>query len=235
MSTRNVPRGVVATVVVCVLVIAAAMTSAVLLRSRTPVATPLPTPSITPTTTGVGVSGCLREPCQVLATATVGGTIMELVADSGATSGRLRIGGPSASQVIETTITERGVKLTPGSLRCYPASVSACLIMGSNEEGATGQVVVGRSDKWSALERAYFSEANYLLLNNVTSDSAPEVIAVQRDCGRTTGDCAKRPVYAQVFGLGGQEIGCSRTYPRLEALPGYPLVQLTAAQLRECP
>ncbi|MGQ0838405.1 hypothetical protein [Actinokineospora sp.] len=236
MAGRRTPGPVVLTAALSVLVIVGALTGAAVLRSRADSAaggtsTSVPAPT---TTTGVGVSGCLREPCQVLATATVGGTIVELVADSGATSGRLRIGGPSASQVIETTITDRGITLTSNSLQCYPASVSACLIRGQNEDGATGQVVVGRSDKWSPLERAYFSQAGYLLLNNVISDSAPEVIAVQHDCAPAA-DCAKRPVYAQVFGLGGQEIGCSRLFARLDQLPGYPLVQLTAAQLRDCP
>ncbi len=226
----------VLTAVACALVVAASLAGATLLGDRR--TTPTPAARTTEATTtrpgGVGVSGCRREPCQVLATATVGGTIVELVADSGAVSGRLRIGGPTTGQVIETTITDTGARLTSGSLQCVPASVSACLVRGETEKGSTGQVVVGRSDKWSALARAFYSQVGYLGLVNVVSDSAAEVVAVQYDC-RTGVECAKRPIYAQVFTLAGQEVGCTRTYARVEQLPGYPQVQVAAAALRDCP
>ncbi|HVK25090.1 MAG TPA: hypothetical protein VM677_27330 [Actinokineospora sp.] len=235
MSVRA-PRSVVLTAVLCGVVTAASLTGAAIINARSnTVSAPPTTSTTTPTTTpNVGVSGCLREPCQVLSTTTVGGTFVELIADAGATSGRLRIGGPSSSQVIETTITELGVTLSPTSLQCVPGSASACLIRGSAPTGTAGQVVVGRSDKWSAQERAYLSAAGVLMLGNVVSDSSPEVIAVQYDC-RGNQVCANRPVYAQVFDLGGQEIGCTKTYPRVEQIPGYPQITFPAALLRDCP
>lgn len=234
---RRMPRSVVVTALLCGLVTAASLAGAAVLKARSDRVAAPPSTSVStpPTTPSVGLSGCLREPCQVLASTTVAGTFVELLADAGATSGRLRIGGPSASQVIETTVTELGVTLTPSSLQCVPGSASACLIRGEGPDGTTGQVVVGRSDKWSAQERAYLSSAGLLVLNNVVSDSSPEVIAAQYDCPPGQDSCTKRPVYAQVFGLSGQEIGCTRTYTRLEQLPGYPQVTVTAANLRDCP
>ncbi|WP_436492183.1 hypothetical protein [Actinokineospora sp. HUAS TT18] len=233
--SQRVPRSVLWTALLSGAVTIASLTGAAVLNARsTPVSPPTTSVSTPTTTPSIGVSGCLREPCQVLSTTTVGGTFVELIADAGARSGRLRIGGPSSSQVIETTVTELGVTLSATSLQCVPGSASACLIRGTGPSGTTGQVVVGRSDKWSAQERAYLSSAGVLVLGNVVSDSSPEVIAVQVDC-RANQNCAGRPVYAQVFDLGGQEIGCTKTYSKVEQLPGYPLITFPAAQLRDCP
>ncbi|SDD20313.1 hypothetical protein [Actinokineospora iranica] len=232
MPGRRAPTAVVLTALLSALVAGAAMTGSALLRDRPSARTPA-TETPPNSAASIGVSGCHRAPCQVLATATVGGTVIDLVADAGAASGRLRIGGPSASLVIETTITELGATLTHDSLQCHPASISACLIRGDTDEGATGQVVVGRSGKWSPLARAFYSRAGHLALVDIVNDQAPEVLAVQPDCPADT-DCAKRPVYAQVFELSGEEVGCSRTYSRIDQLPGYPEVDFTAAQLRPC-
>lgn len=230
------PRALWVTVVLCGLVTAASLTGAAVLKARSarvdsPQATTEPA---RPSSSGLGPSGCLREPCQVLATTTIGGTFVDLVADSGGRSGRLRIGGPNASQVIEATITDGGVTLGSNSLQCVSGLVSACLIRGTGPNGTTGQVVVGRSEKWSPQERAYLSSAGLLLLNHMVSDSSPEVVAAQYDC-KGNQDCARRPVYAQIFDLGGQEIGCTRTYARVEQLPGYPVVHVPLAQVKECP
>ncbi|CRK59802.1 hypothetical protein [Alloactinosynnema sp. L-07] len=235
MSARA-PRSVVWTAVISGLVTAASLIGAAVLNARSNPMSALPTTTQSaPTSTpAVGVTGCLREPCQVLSTTTVGGTFVELIADAGATSGRLRIGGPSSSQVIETTVTELGVTLSPTSLQCVPGSASACLIRGAGPGGTTGQVVVGRSDKWRAQDRPFLSAAGVLMLGNLVSDSSPEVIAVQHDC-RANQVCANRPVYAQVFDLGGQEIGCTKTYSKVEQIPGYPQITFPAALLRDCP
>ncbi|MGX7827702.1 hypothetical protein ACTG9Q_21700 [Actinokineospora sp. 24-640] len=209
------------------LVFAGALGGAALTRSAVPT-TPTSPPAPT-TTTGVGADGCLREPCQVIGTETLGDTLVELVADAGATSGRLRIGGQGGvSQVVE--ITDIGTLLPSGALQCYPASISACLVRASGEQGLTGRVVVGRSDKWSPLELAYLSTAGYLRLENVGLDSGPEVIAAQYDCPSGEG-C---PVYAQVFTLGGEELGCTRDYAGVESLPAYPAVSVGPAALGPC-
>jgi hypothetical protein len=180
------------------------------------------------------VGGCLKEPCTVLATTTVGGTGVELVADAGFTSGRLRIGGVTSSDVIEATITGMGVKLAADSLQCIPGGPAACMIKGKHENGLAGQVVVGRSGNWSPVEKPFLSDAGYLALGNVGSDSAPEVLAAQHDCGGAGNDCASRPVFLQVFKYTGTVVGCTKNYPRLNRLPGYPAVHVAEPELSPC-
>jgi hypothetical protein len=188
-----------------------------------------------PPTSSVGVDGCLVRPCTVLATTPVAGTTIELIADRGARSGRLRIGGPGSSDVIEVTITDLGAKLTPDSLQCVAGSLSACVVRGAYDGGTAGQVVAGRSGKWSSLAKPFVSDAGYLALAQVTADVGPEVVAVQRDCDRASvPDCTGRPVFAQVFTMASREAGCTGNYQSLEALPGYPNITLRSAELSPC-
>ena len=227
------PRSVIVTVVLAVLVAGGALGGAGVIRWRATHSTGTPATSQKAPPTGVvGVFGCLVEPCTVLATTTVGGTEVNLVADAGERSGRLRVGGPTSGSVIETTITDMGVTLTPDSLQCVAGGPSACLIRGGHDGGIVGQIVVGRSDKWSALETPYVSDAGYLALANINGDSAPEILAAQKSgCGRSDGAC---PVYMQVFGIAGKMIGCTREYPRLDKLPGFGNLKLTEAALTPC-
>jgi len=224
---------VVATVL-SVFVAAGALVGAVLVREHrdTPAEQPA-APVSPPVATGV----CSAEPCRVLAVAKIAGTTVELIADHGARSGRLRIGGPSSSSVIETTVTDLGVTLTKSSLQCVVRAMSACLVSGSYENGTAGQVVVGRSGKWSSLSRPFVSGAGYLALAEVaSSQSGPEVIAAQYECaGAAAPECADTPVFAQVFAIvSGTEVGCTRTYDDVESLPGYPQVTVTADDLSRC-
>ena len=225
---RRTPRTVVATAVLGALVFAGALGGAALTRTQAQVAgTPSAPPPPPPTSTGPADDGCLREPCRVVGAATLGDTRIELVADSGGTTGRLRIGSPGASRVIE--VAGIGALVRSGPLQCYPASISACLVRAEGEQGLTGIVVVGRSDKWSKLERPYLSTAGYLGLNNVVADSGPEVIAAQ--CSDEACDYG---VYGQVFTLAGTTVGCTRQYASTAELPGYPSVTLSSARLGEC-
>ncbi|MBM7770096.1 hypothetical protein JOD54_000300 [Actinokineospora baliensis] len=233
MAGRRAPTAVVLAMVICGLVLTASLTGAAVMRVRAAPANTAPGPTTEPTTSASAVE-CRRVPCRTLGTASLGSTLVTLKGDSGLVSGRLFIQGPSGQQVVEMAVGDLGVYLDDQSLQCAPGAVSACLVSGSGDKGTAGQVVAGRSDKWSALGRAFFSEANYLSLANVDGDTSPEVIAVQQDCA-SGADCARRPVYAQVFGLGGQELGCTRLYSRIDQLPGYPTVALTAAMLRDCP
>jgi hypothetical protein len=188
-----------------------------------------------PPTSSVGPDGCRTPPCTVLGTASVGGTTVQLVADKGARSGRLRIGGPDSGDVIDATVTDLGVTLAPGSLQCVAGTLSACLIRGGYHDGTAGQVVVGRSGKWSSLTKPFVSDAGLLVLAQVTADVGPEVIAVQRDCDRATvPDCSTSPVFAQVFTMNGAEAGCTGNYQALESLPGYPDVRLRSGDLSGC-
>jgi hypothetical protein len=211
------------------------VTAAVLRADRaTSGATPTTTlPS--PTTSGVGVDGCLVEPCSVLASVPVGDTTVELVADSGNTSGRLRIGGAGSSEVIEVTITDRGATLGRDSLQCQSGLPTGCVVRGKVDGGVTGQVIIGRSGKWSSLAQPFMSNAGYLGLANLIPDADPEVLAAQHACNPTvTQDCSTTPVFVEVYNLNSERQGCTRQYSRLESMPGYPVVDFSEATLRPC-
>jgi hypothetical protein len=231
MARTGTPWAVVTATVLSALVAAGALVAAVVLRESTSATEAVTTP---PSTPAVGIDGCLHEPCTVLATMPVGGTIVDLVADSGATSGRLRIGGDGSSEVIEATITDMGATLTKDSLQCVASTLSACLVRGPFPQGIVGQVVVGRSAKWSQIAQPFQSDAGYLALADVTSDAGAEVLVAQHRCEPGTADCSATPVYMRVFNLRNQEMGCTRNYARLDQLPEWPVVTLTSADLKPC-
>lgn len=209
------PRSVIVTVVLAVLVAAGALGGAAAIRWREAHSTTTPATSTKPPPGGpAGPSRCQAEPCQVLATATVGGTSVELLADAGMRSGRLGIGGVTSGSVIETTIGDQGVVLTSDSLQCIAGGPAACLVRGEHDGGIAGQVVVGRSDKWSLTENTYISDAGYLVLANINGDSAPEILAAQHSGSGSV-------VFMQVFTLAGTVLGCTKDFPRLDKLPGY--------------
>jgi hypothetical protein len=231
----RVPPSLIVTVVLSLLVAAGALVGAGALRLHAARTAQGPSTSGKPGANPLGSSGCLVDPCRVLGTATVGGTSMDLVADAGARSGRLRIGGPNSSQVIPATVTETGVILTEDSLRCMAGGPSACLIMGRlPDERVVGQTVVGRADNWAS-GQTYVSNAGYLALANVDGDASPEILAAQHDCASSDpAACAGRPVRIQAFDLSGSVVGCTRTYTGLERLPGFPVVKVTTADLGSC-
>jgi hypothetical protein len=231
VASRRRPWAVIVAVVVSALIATGALVTATQLRHR---ATPPTTRTSVPPASGVGVDGCAVEPCQVLATARVAGTRIELVADKGSRSGRLRIGGPTSSDVIELTITDMGVTLTREALQCVAGTLSACVVRGGYQGGTAGQVVVGRSGKWSSLTKPFVADAGYLALSDVTVDGGPEVVAAQHDCTGAAAACAQTPVFAQVFALDGTEAGCTGTYPSVTALPSYPEVELGSGELAPC-
>jgi hypothetical protein len=226
---RRTPWGVVVAVVVAALVAGGALIAANQVRDKPAQASR----TSAPPSPSVGPDGCVTRPCTVLGTASVGGTTVQLVADKGARSGRLRIGGPDSGDVIDATVTDMGVKLAPGSLQCVAGTLSACLIRGGYQDGTAGQVIVGRSGKWSSLAKPFVSDAGLLVLAQVTADVGPEVIAVQHDCA-TGSDCSTRPVFAQVFTMNGAEAGCTGDYQAVESLPGYPDVRLESGDLSKC-
>ena len=231
MSGRT-PRALIVAIVLATLVAVGALGGAAVLRLRALRPAADAVTSAKPSAAGtVGPSGCLQVPCQVIS-ASVGGTQVELVIDAGGTSGRLRVGGPTSGSVIEATITDMGVTLTADSLQCLAGGPAACLIRGRHDSGIAGQIVVGRSDSWSVLEQRYSSDAGYLALTHVDGDSSPEILAAQHDCAGS--DCTGRPVLVKVFALTGTVLGCTKNYPRLDKLPGYPVVQVTKAQLTPC-
>src|SRR5262245_48702176 len=130
MTRAGRPWAVVITAVVCALVAAGALAGAVALKNRDESSADTGTSAPPVTTTGVGADGCAVEPCEVLGTVPVGGTTVDLVADSGYRSGRLRIGGAGSSEVIELTITDIGATLGKDSLQCVSGTLAACLVRG---------------------------------------------------------------------------------------------------------
>ncbi len=223
------------TALVAATVAAGAVVTAAVLRADRTAAGAAPTTTTVPSTSGVGVDGCQVEPCTVLANIPVGDITVELVADKGAMSGRLRIGGAGSSDVIEATITERGAMLTGDSLQCAAGPLTACVVRGRIEGGVTGQVVVGRSGKWNSLAQPFMSDAGFLELADVEPAAGPEMLAAQHACDRTvTQDCSTTPVFVEVYNLYSQKLGCTRQYSGLDSIPGYPAVDLTEATLRPC-
>ncbi|MFL6127289.1 hypothetical protein [Actinophytocola sp.] len=233
MARQGMPWAVVITIVVSTLVAAGAVAASAALRDRAGT-TATTTTTTTTTTSGVGVDGCVRKPCTVLADMPVGAARVQLVVDSGGASGRLRIGGGGASKVIEATITSMGATFAPDSLQCVADTLSACVLRGRSAEGVVGQVVAGRSAQWSELAQPFLSDAGYLAIAQVTADVGPEILVAQHRCQRGTQDCATTPVYVRVYNLQSQELGCTEAYRRLESLPDWPTVTLKKTDLRAC-
>jgi hypothetical protein len=229
---------VVAAVVSALVVAGALVTAAVLRAERAGAREDAATSTVrVPPSTEVGADGCLVAPCVVVDTTTIGSATVELVADAGGRSGRVRIGGSGAGggDVIEVTVTELGATLATGSLQCVPDLLAACVVRGPSPEGVTGQVIVGRSGKWGGLAKPFVSDAGYLAIADVVPDVGPEVIAAQHRCDRAvTADCADTKVFVQVYSLRGDLLGCTRDYNRIESLPGHPAVDLSQTRLRAC-
>lgn len=225
------PWATVITALVCALVAAGALAVAASLRDRGETSSPADATTL-PTTPGVDADGCAIEPCTVLASMPLGGNRVELVADNGFKSGRLRIGGAGSSEVIEVTITQRGAVLGNDSLQCVPGTLVSCVIRGTADAGMIGQIVVGRTGKWSELTQPFQSDAGYLALADVTGDTGAEILVAQHRCDRATvPDCSATPVYVQVYNLRSEDKGCTRNYSGLESLPGWPVVTLKSTDL----
>ncbi|MCE7006001.1 hypothetical protein LWC34_24670 [Kibdelosporangium philippinense] len=209
-------RSVTVTALLSLLVAAGAVGTAAYLRSKNDEA------AASPTLQPQASSGiCRHEPCEVVATAMMGNTRIELIRDAGGQGARLKVGD---DRVIESRLPGRGATLGPDSLDCVAGTLSACLVKGKLDTGTVGEVVVGRSGKWNVTTPTYLSTANYLKLTNVLGDGAPEVVTVQRG------------FFAQVFTLEGADLGCTAVM-RQDRLPGKPTeVKPTEAQLqRPCP
>jgi hypothetical protein len=238
MARAGRPWAVVITAVVCALVAAGALAVAASLRHRDAAGADQDGATTQTSSSGAGVDGCLIDPCKVLATTNVGGTTVDLVADKGFRSGRVRIGGrDGSSEVVEASITNMGAQLGPESLQCFAGIPAACLLKGQNPQGVVGQVIVGRSAKWSELGQPFQSDAGYLGLADVTGkEVGPEILVAQHDCvPAKVADCSSTPVYVRIYSLRSAEMGCTRMYARLESLPGWPAVTLDSQDIGTCP
>jgi hypothetical protein len=233
MARTGKPWAVMTAATVSVLVTAGALVAAAVLRDRpqdssNSSAAPATTPS-------AGIDGCLVEPCTVVGQTNVGGIAVDLVADRDAHSGRLRVGGAGASEVFEVEITKNGATLTRDSLQCVAGPLSACVVRGPFPQGVLGEVVVGRTGEWSELTQLFQSDAGYLALSEITPGADAVLLVAQHRCDRTVeADCSTTPVFVRVYNLRAEEQGCTRDYPRLDALPGWPAVVVPKAALKPC-
>lgn len=238
MARRGRPWAVVIAAVVSALVAAGALVASALLRGGPGTDTGAVAPDTAPAeTSGVGADGCRVRPCTVLGIQPVGGVSIELVADDGAKSGRLRIGGGGSSDVIEVTITENGATLTAESLQCVPSTLSVCVVRGAYDGGVVAQVVVGRSGEWDSLATQIASDVGYLVVAEVTGAyTGAEVVAAQHRCDRSKfADCSNKPVFLQVYSSStGELIGCTRDYARLGSLDGWPNPDLADLVVNPC-
>ncbi|SFQ21666.1 hypothetical protein SAMN05421810_105210 [Amycolatopsis arida] len=230
------PRSVLVTAVVAALVTAGALGGAVVLR---PGAQPNDARPPDGAPTRAVDARCPPESCQVLASTEVAGTVVALLADSDGGSGRVRFGGQARGLVVETMVTTMGARLTGDSLRCAEGARPVCLVRGAVDGGAVGEVLVSAGTgegTWRAAERLYFSDAGYLSLDDVTGDGVAEVVVVRHDCAPDAAParCRVAPVVAQVFDLGGTEVGCTRRHTAPSGLRGWPEVEVRRSDLRDC-
>lgn len=230
---RRTPRSVLVTALLATVVTAGALVTAVWLRQEA--AQP---PGAAPTTVSAPGSGCGDGPCTQIAATTANGEQVELLVDS-AGAGRIRFGEGDAATVQETALSNLGVELNGSSLSCTDGAVAACLVRGPHEDGLVGEVFVGSDGSWASAGRPYLSDADGIVLDDVTGGDpqAAEIVVVRHDCSRTgnTGACQQAPVLAEVYDLDGRSLGCTRTYRSPSRLPGWPEVRLSANALRDCP
>lgn len=223
------------TVVLAVLVTVAAVLTVFLLR---PDHASSPGPAAAPAASAPGAPAqCSDGECRVLASTDVDGSSVELLADSGGTSGRLRIhAGTGPPTVLESTVTAMGARLDDDSLRCAEGDVPVCLVRGALDNGMVGEVIVARGGTWRPADRPYFSDAGTISLDDVAGDAAPEVVVVRHDCdvSDSADSCRVAPVVAAVFEVGGAELGCTGHYTSPSEIRGWPDVRVSAAQLRPC-
>lgn len=208
-------RSAMVTIVVAVVVAVASLVGAYILRTKAASSGAPSSPSSPPPASPASL--CHIEPCQIVGSSGIGNTKIDLYADAGGHSGRLKIGD---DLVIEVTITNRGATLNGTSLQCVPGSMQACLVRGDDAAGGTaGDIVVGRSGKWEITDTPYYSDAGYLALTDINNDTTAEVIVAQKG------------YYVQVFGLDGTDRGCTKPVSKLNLLPGWPTVKPLPSQL----
>ncbi|WP_253860002.1 hypothetical protein [Prauserella alba] len=231
-ASRRPPRPVLLTVALAAVVVVASLVAAVLLRQGDDdeVADGLSMP--TPT----AADGCAGGPCRVVASASVNGMTVELLAAERGSAGRLRAGGPASSSVAEVAIGTMGVPLNQDSLRCEESATPVCLVRGPHDGGMVGELHVWRGDSWRSDQRPYFSDAGSVTLDDVDGDDVPEVVVVSHDCSDvdSVAACREAPVLAEVFDLAGGTVGCTGTYGSPGSMRGWPEVDVESYELMAC-
>ncbi|MQA61705.1 MAG: hypothetical protein GEU86_09455 [Actinophytocola sp.] len=229
------PRPVVLTVVVALLATAAALATVVALRSERDTSGDEIATEPNATSAAPPAATCGGSPCGVLTSLPVGSATVELLADEHGENSRLRILGTGSETVLETALSEMGVRVTQRSLVCQDGPTAACLVRGGRAGGVIGEVFADTDGKWEPAERPYVSNAGFVDLLHVAADRSPEIgIAHHPDCEGSADDCTSAVVVVEVFGLDGVSLGCTPWYGSLTQLPGWPDVSLTDDDLRRC-
>ncbi|MBB3661954.1 MULTISPECIES: hypothetical protein [Prauserella salsuginis group] len=226
------PRPVLLTVALAAVVVVASLVAAVLLRPgdehEAADGLSMPTPT--------AADGCGGGPCRVVASASVNGMTVELLAAERGSAGRLRAGGPASASVAEVAIGTMGVPLNQDSLRCKESATPVCLVRGPHDGGMVGELHVWQGDSWRSDQRPYFSDAGSVTLDDVDGDAVPEVVVVSHDCSDvdSVAACREAPVLAEVFDLSGGTVGCTGTYGSPGSLRGWPEVDVESYELMAC-
>lgn len=174
---------------------------------------------------------CVRAECPVLASVPTAGGNVVLHATPDGEQGALEV--PGSDSALRITVTDVGARLDRGSLSCTPATATdapACLVAGESPQGRVGEVFQDKQDSWDRVERPYVASGGVLDLRAIEGRNS--VVAVQQACRGE--DCASERVYAQVFGAGGRDLGCTTTYASKYSLPGWPEVAPRNYQLEAC-
>lgn len=178
---------------------------------------------------------CASGPCRSLASTTVAGSTVQLLANTAATTGRVRIvTAQGLDSVFETTISQLGAALTAQSLSCVDATTPVCLVSGTGSQGSAGEVFLETGGDWSRADAPYFASGGYIGLRG-DGAKGPEVLTAQLSCDSNSSQCATAPVYLQVFAVTGETLGCTAPVSKLDRLPGWPNVTVSPAQLHDCP
>ena len=227
-------RPVVITVSVAAGLAVLALIGAILLRPQHSGA-PAGNELVTGTPAGNAVLQCDSGPCHSLASTTVAGSTVELLANAAATSGRVRIvTAQGLDSVFETTISQLGATLTAQSLTCVNGSAAVCMVSGNGPEGSAGEVFVQSNGDWTRADDPYFASGSYIALR-ADGTQGPEVVTAQVNCDSDlTSECGSAPVYVQVFAVSGATLGCTTPVAKLDKLPGWPNVTVSQAQLKPC-
>ncbi|OLT44713.1 hypothetical protein BJF85_19780 [Saccharomonospora sp. CUA-673] len=186
--------------------------------------------------TGTQDAGCGGGPCRVVASESVNGMPVELLADAEGTVARLRAGGPTSGSVAEVTVAAMGVPLNRDSLRCEESTTPVCLVRGPHDGGMVGEVLIWQGDSWRSDQRPYFSDAGSVTLDDVDADDVPEVVVVSHDCSDvdSVAECQVAPVLVEVFDLTGGTVGCTDIYGSPGSLRGWPEVDVDQSELIPC-
>lgn len=240
VGVRAGTSALVAVAAAASVVLIAALVGAFLVRPHSDASGPGTAAS--PTSASVTCGG----PCRLLATADAGDVVAELFADAHGGNGHVTFQGQAGSSVFVTGVTDADVVLTGRSLSCVSGREPACLVAGdyadqNERSGSLGEVFVRRDGNWQQPGSTFlYSSAGALTLVAATDGGAPDVVAVQYDCGQATaadrqGRCDQPDLIIQVFTADGMSGGCTLSAKSVQLLPGKGVGVPPSYDLHACP